>query len=214
MTKKIPFFPNHPDGTHCYQAALRMVLSYFTDKEWSMGDLVRLTGKSEGKWTWPTTSLLWLLENGFEVRLIEKFSYADFARRGKDYLIEKCGREVADAQEVNSDLERERELAARFTSKGTVEFRMPTYENLECLLKDGYLTICNINASIISKRERYSGHFVVPTGLTEEKIIFHDPGLPPIPFREATRTLFEKAWGYPTKHEKNILAVRPVRRGG
>ncbi|MBI4224037.1 MAG: hypothetical protein HY609_03825, partial [Deltaproteobacteria bacterium] len=109
--KNVPFFANLSDGTHCYQAALKMVLTYFTGKEWSFDALDLLTGKLKDKWTWPTASLIWLTENGFAVKLVEKFSYRDFAARGKDYLIEKCGREVAGAQALHSDLFREQALA-------------------------------------------------------------------------------------------------------
>lgn len=207
--KKIPFFPNLPDGTHCYQAALKMVLAYFTEKEWSFEALDRLTGKLEGKWTWPTRSFIWLMENGFEIKLMEEFSYEAFAERGKEYLAEKCGLEVADAQEANSDLPAEQKLAEEFIKKGgEVEFRIPQWNDLENLLKDGYLIICNINASQLYQHPGYSGHFVVPVEIGPNHILIHDPGLPPAPSIKVPRAIFEKAWGYPTESEKNIVAIR------
>ena len=111
LVKKIPFFANLPDGTHCYQSALKMILTYFTQKDFSFAELDQISGKLEGKWTWPTTSLIWLLDNGFEIKLIEEFNYESFGKEGKDYLIKRCGEEVANAQEANSDLPREQKLA-------------------------------------------------------------------------------------------------------
>lgn len=207
--KKIPFFSNLPDGTHCYQAALKMILTYFTDKEWSFAELDKLSGKLEGKWTWPTSSLIWLLENGFEIKLIEEFSYEAFAGRGKDYLIEKCGLEVANAQEANSDLAREQLLARDFLNKGgSVDYRIPAWKDLEFLFKEGYLIICNINANKLYDYAGYSGHFVLPIEIDAEQIIINDPGLPPAPGLSVDRNIFEKAWAYPTESEKNILAIR------
>ncbi len=207
--KKVPFFANLPDGTHCYQAALKMVLTAFTKKDWSFELLDRLTGKLEGKWTWPTQSFIWMLENGFEIKLIEEFSYEVFAERGKDYLAEKCGSEVANAQEANSDLAREQQLAAEFIQKGgRVDHRIPTFNDLKNLLNEGYLIICNINANLLYGHAGYSGHFVLPIEITDQEIILHDPGLPPAPSTRVSLDIFEKAWGYPTEREKNILGIK------
>lgn len=207
--RRIPFFANLEDGTHCYQAALKMVLTFFTHKEWSFEKLDALSGKLAGKWTWPTTSLLWLLDHDFEVKLVEEFSFEEFAKRGKGYLVEKCGSEVANAQESNSDLPREQELAAKLSKRLTVDYRVPTWDDLKYLLNNDYLIICNINSYKISRQPGYAGHFVVPVEIFSESVFIHDPGLPPRPSLEVKRTLFEEAWGYPTGNDKNLLAIRP-----
>lgn len=207
--KQVPFFANLPDGTHCYQAALKMVLTYFINKEWSDEELDQITQKLKDKWTWPTASLIWLLKNGFEIKMIEEFSYEAFADKGKDYLIEKCGIEVANAQEANSDIQREKRLAVEFVqSGGRVDYRIPAWKDLEYLFKAEYLIICNINANLLYNHSGYSGHFVVPIAMTNKEIILHDPGLPPAPSIKVEKEVFEKAWAYPTEGEKNILAIR------
>lgn len=209
--KQVPFFANLADGTHCYQAALKMVLTTFTGKEWPFELLDQLSGKLEGKWTWPTQSFIWLIENGFEIRLIEEFSYEAFAKRGKEYLVEKCGLEVANAQEVNSDLVREQQLAFEFIKKGgKVEYRIPTLDDLKYLLNENYLIICNINANLLYNYPGYSGHFVLPLEIADQEITLHDPGLPPAPSTKVTLDIFEKAWGYPTEKEKNVLGIKLV----
>lgn len=211
--KQVPFFSNLPDGTHCYQAALKMILTYFTKREWPFETLDQVTGKLEGKWTWPTQSLIWLMEEGFEIKLIEEFSYEGFAKRGKGYLVEKLGLEVANTQEANSDLLREQKLAQEFVRKGEeVDFRIPQWNDLKNLLKDNYLIICNINANLLYNYPGYSGHFVIPIEIAPHHLIVHDPGLPPAPSLRVKKEVFEKAWGYPTEKEKNILAIRKKKR--
>lgn len=187
-----------------------MVLSYFTNQDWSFAVLDQITGKLKDKWTWPTTSLIWLLNNGYEIQLIEEFSYQAFASRGKDYLMEKCGREVANAQEANSDLSREQKLAEQFINQGgKVDYRVPTWDDLKKLFNNNYLIICNINANSLYLYPGYSGHFVLPVAINPQEITIHDPGLPPAPSLTSNRATFEQAWGYPTEKEKNILAIRP-----
>lgn len=207
--KKIPFFSNTADGTHCYQAALKMVLTFLSPKgSWPFEKLDKLSQKLEGKWTWPTASLIWLLDHGYEVKLIETFSYAAFAKDGIQYLIKEFGEEVAKAQEANSYLQTEQKLASEFAKRCQTDQRIPTWEDLKKLFNQGYLIICNINACILSGKEGYSGHFVVPTEIQTEQITFHDPGLPPKPNIMIDRSTFEKAWGYPSDGAKNILAIR------
>lgn len=206
--KKIPFFSNLPDGTHCFQAALKMVLTFFTRKEWPFEKLDTLSGKEANLWTWPTQSLLWLLEHGFDVKMIEEFSYEDFAKKGKNYLVEKYGVEVAEAQEAHSRLPREQKLAAKLSKRLNVDYHVPEWEDLIRLFNDNYLIICNINALKINRQEGYSGHFVVPVAILPHSIFIHDPGLPPKPLLEVERGIFEEAWGYPNNHSRNLLALR------
>lgn len=186
-----------------------MILTFFSGKEWPFETLDKISGKLSGKWTWPTLSMLWFLENGYEIKLIEEFDFLEFGKRGKEYLVKKCGAEVADAQEKNSDLAREQKLALEFSQKGRVAFRIPTWEELQNFLVAGYLLILNVNAALLHGQKGYSGHFVVPIKVSDNEIVLHDPGLPPSPSLTVSRAVFEAAWGYPTPHEKNCLAVKP-----
>ena len=206
---EISFFPNTGDGTHCYQAALKMVLSCFDPKEWSYEELNQISDKQKGKWTWPTASFLWLLNQGYEVRLIEEFDYSDFAKRGYEYLLEKSGKEIAEGQAANSDLASEQGWAKKLAAhpKFQQEHRIPLWQDLDHLLAEDYGLICNVNACKLYDKPGYSAHFVVPMAVTSTHILLHDPGLPPKPDQRVLHKPFEKAWGYPTDHEKNLVAI-------
>ncbi|MEK7102513.1 MAG: papain-like cysteine protease family protein, partial [Patescibacteria group bacterium] len=54
----------------------------------------------------------------------------------------------------------------------------------------------------------YTGHFVVITGFGKNHFTLHDPGLPPLRNRKVSLGRFEKAWAYPNKRAKNIMAFR------
>ena len=207
----IPFHPNTGDGTHCFQAALKMALAYVDpDREYTYEELDEISQKDPGKWTWPTTAMLWLMEHHYEIRLVEEFDYAAFAERGGDYLIEKCGYEVAQVQMDNSDIERERKIAAKFVEYAPLEFRIPTIADLRRYLNDHWVITCNINSALLHGQPGYSGHFVIITDVTDDEVILHDPGLPPSPNFAVERAVFEKAWGYPESSDKNLLAVRKL----
>jgi len=209
---KVPFFSNTPDGTHCFQAALAIAFKYFDpEKSFTMEDLDVISAKIPGKWTWPTAAMLWMLDNGYEIRLIEDFDYTLFAEKGRDYIIDKCGKEVGEAQIKNSIVDREQDYARRFAKHNLVERRLPVFEDIKKLLSEGYLVICNINSAALNNQKGYSGHFVVVYKCGEKKLTMHDPGLPPRPSLEVPLELFERAWAYPSENEKNLLAVRKNR---
>ena len=110
----IPFYPNHSDNEHCWQAVFMMVLKHFTGRKYNIPELDEITGKLDGMWTWPTLSLGWLMDQSFKVRIISQFDYRAFAERGVDYLLDVSGKQLADRQSANCNIPREQELAKNF----------------------------------------------------------------------------------------------------
>lgn len=204
----VPFYPNTADDTHCLQAAYRSVLKYFQpDQVYSWDELDRATAKIEGKWTWPMAGIMWFREQGFAVKVIDPFDYAAFAKRGREYLIEQFGKEVAREQEEHSDFAQAQKEAAEFQRTVPYENRVPTRDDVQSLLSQGYLIVCTINARSLNDRPGYVGHMVVIKGFDGENLIFHDPGSPPVENRQVSFTQFEKAWADPNADAKNITAI-------
>jgi len=205
---KIPFFPNTGDGTHCFQAAMKMAFAVlmpkrtFTDEE-----LDRISQKLPGKWTWPTAAMLWMLDNGLDVELVENFDYGKFVQAGADYLIERYGEEVGRAQVENSDVEREREFARLFAGHNRVTQRTPHLADLKSRINKGSVLIVNLNAATLNNEPGYSGHFVVICDVMKDSVRLHDPGLPPRRNLVVPIERFEQAWGYPSEKDKNLLAI-------
>ena len=205
---RIPFFPNAGDGTFCFQAALRMALAaLMPEKEFSCEELTRISGKLPGKWTWPTSAMLWMIEQGFSIKLIEDFDYALFASKGEAYLLERFGEEVGRAQIENSDIEREIAVAKRFASVAPIEVRVPDADDLRRESEAGSVVVCNVNAMALHGQGGYSGHFVVICEVGKNSVTLHDPGLPPAPALEVSLDLFDRAWAYPSTRDRNLLAI-------
>ena len=209
LHQDIPFFENTPDNTHCFQAAFKMVLKYFLPEEdFSFEELDKITAKKEGLWTWPLAGVVWMQERGFEVKSIDRFNLHKFIEKGGQYIIDEYGSEVGEAQIKNSDIEQERRLAKQFLDLVETEVRIPQKEDILSLMERGYVVTINLNAKVLNNKEGYSGHSVVITGLDAEKIFLHDPGVPGVANRGISYDTFEKAWAYPHKEAKNILAFK------
>jgi hypothetical protein len=208
VDQELPFFAN-PDATHCYQAALKMVLRRFRpDLDASFEELDRITGKVDGFGTWPFAGLTWLHEQGLVVTNVELMDNARFAAEGRDYLAQLAGREFAESLDRGLDLGAVQAQASAFVEKVRCEVRMPTVDDIRSALEAGGLVICNVNSRALNGREGYLGHFVVAKGFAGQDLIVHDPGPPGEANRRVSFAAFERAWADPTPTVKWLAVVR------
>jgi len=209
MKLKVPFYPNTPDDTHCFQAAIRMVLKYFLpEKEFSWQQLEKMTAKKKDKWTWSMRGMLNLKKMGFDIVNMEDFDYIRFSKEGGKYLIEKFGKEVGEAQIKNSDIPQEMKIAKEFIKVFGNRFKVPSLNDIKRLLAQGYLVKCSVNYFTLYGKKGYAGHSVLVYDTDEKNIFLHDPGRPPKRNLKVSLKRFIKAWAYPTAKEKNLIAFR------
>jgi len=206
--KAVPFYPN-PDNTHCYQCCLRMVLKYFyPGREYSWPELDQLTGKRSWKWTWSLLGMIHMQKLGFDVRCWDSFDYKTFAEKGERYLIEKLGFKDASILIFHSDISYERRVAQTY-GPYINKTPPPNFSDLQNLLMEGFLPVCNVNLNTLNGESGYAGHFVVVYGLDRQTVYLHDPGPPAIAARRVPLKVFDTAWSYPTIEDRCILAFRP-----
>lgn len=210
MLNYIPFYEN-PDTTHCFQAVIRMILKYYLpDREFTWSDLDTITAKQEGLWTWQSAGMLWLDTNGFEVRIVENFDNERFVRAARNYLIERFGQEVGEAQIAHSDIPQEIEYAKQLVARGMDQVHSPTIDELKQRLDEGYVLVCNVNSRVLNGLDGYAGHFVLLIGHDNDGFILHDPGSVGIGVenRVVSYQRFNDAWAYPSKDARNYMAVK------
>jgi hypothetical protein len=208
----VPFCANTQDNTHCFQAVLKMILKYYwSEKEFSWKELDRITEKKDGLWTFAAFGWLWLKEQGVEIRVIEDFDYKKFADTGIAYFIEEYGDEVAQEQNKHTDIVQGQHAAIRVMNELPVEKRIPTIKDIVSFIEKGYLVCCNVNSKKLNNQSGYDGHFVLIKGHNENKLILHDPGLPPQENRHVDFKAFENAWAYAGDKAKNVVACKQKR---
>ncbi len=205
---EVPFFPNTSDNYHCFQAALRMVLAYcLPGRRYDWQELDRLTAHT-ANYTWPSAGLLYCVSIGIEVQVIDDTDWKRFSSEGYKYLVELLGKEVADDQRKNSDLDQEMRYARQLASTIPVEKRIPSHADLQGCLSGGVPVICNVNSRALHGQQGYTGHFVVVIGANEDGVWLHDPGLPPFEDAFVTWDRFDDGWSYPDSRARNIIAFR------
>ncbi len=206
---KVPFVPNSEDDLHCFQASYLSIAKYYIpDFGMSWDDWCSVTGYEEGKGTWASAGLLWFKNQGFSVRHISLFDYERFIELGADYLVELVGEEVGNWQIKHTNLPLEIERAKQLLKNSLVEKSEPSLDDIRRYISDGWLVRVLVNSRTLNGKEGYVGHSVVVTDIDDLNVVFHDPGLPPIPNRQVSCELFEKSWAYPSKSNKEMDAIK------
>jgi len=210
MTKKsIPFYSNTPDDTHCYQAALKMIIAYFSpDENYSWKELEEISAKVPKLWTWPTAGQLWLRNKGLDIISVDSFDREKFILNGEKYLLDFYGEEVGKEQIAHSNIDQEVEIMKRAVENIGYKTGIPTTDDLKKFIDNGYLLICNVNGNTLNSENGYTGHFVVIFDYDENSFFLHNPGLPARPNQEIVIDQFLKAWACPADKSQNVMAIR------
>ncbi len=208
-----PFYSNTPDGVHCLQASLKMVLDATSPElKITLPELLYISGNSGEEATWPIRSAVYLARAGFDVVFMDPFPLPDFIKDPKKALSDFYGEEAAEWQIENSDIKRAT-LDAKYlleTPHIDAHFENVTFDDLASLLEQGYLCICNVNSKALKGEEGYSGHFVVVYKIDSAKrtVWVQNPGPPSSREAEVSFDVFDKAWAHTGPKYRNILAVK------
>lgn len=206
----VPFYPNLKSNTHCYQSCLKMVLKYFWPKKnFTFKQLDKITAKEPGMWSWEMAGVLWLKQQGFDVKVMQVFDYNKFAKNPKEYLIKTFDQKTADEIDKHTILENEKKRARDFIKHVKPIKKIPEISNIKHYLVEGYLVVLSLNSNVLNKMPGYCGHLVLVKGFEGKHLIVHNPGgYPGKPNQKIAFELFEKAWAYPNKKAKNIIAIK------
>ena len=207
--KDVPFFANTDDDTHCVQASFRIMLKYFMPEcDFSYEQLDEMSQKQAGKGTWWPPLLLEIRKLNFSVKDIESFDYLAFYEQGESYAEKHFPPEVADYHLKQTNLMNIRPMIPEFINKIELETRAATINDVETLLRAGWLVGLGVNSRVLNNKPGYVGHVVVVFGFDAKTNHFwlHDPGLPPKPNRPISRQKLEESWFW-TGPEKAVLTA-------
>jgi len=156
--------------------------------------------------------LLQFRQLGLKVKLIEAFDYEQFYQEGGDYVRRALGQEIGDWHLKNTNLLQVRELVPKFLRTIDWQKRPANLDDLEGLLKNGWLVGIDLNARVLNKRDGYSSHMVVVFDKQNGDYALHDPGLPPHKNRRVKTKDFEAAWSYAGVENRALVALKASKK--
>jgi hypothetical protein len=207
--KKVPFFANTADDTHCVQASFRIMLKYFIPEwEFSYEQLDIMSQKQPGKGTWWPPMLMELQKMGLMVKNIEGFDYQRLYKEGDAYINSIYPKETAEYYLKCSNINEIKPLIPEFMKKIKNETRPATMGDIDNLLADGWLVGVDLNSRALNDRPGYVGHMVVIFDADKNNFWLHDPGLKPMPNRKVRRQKFWAAWAWAGSENVGLTAVK------
>lgn len=199
MMLNIPFYsayptPGHPNGVHCVEMSLKMILGYFEpDTNYTIEEIEKITGKIPEKGSWSFDWSIWFVNHGYLVKHYTVFNFEAFKNEGIDYIRQEYGDETADWQLANSDIEHAQSLVEEYLSKVEVVNKRPTINDIKTEIDNGFIVKAMVNSNVLNDKEGYEGHSVVVLDVDDENIWFHDPGLPAFEDRKMSHEKFKQA---------------------
>ena len=210
----VPFYAN-PDKTHCLQACVRSTLKFFEpNNEYPWERLDKITDKIKGMSTWPQRTLINLSSMGYKTILIESFDYKQFILQGKDYLINEYGQVTANWQIKNSNIKKEqKDYIELLSSDAIIKNKEPLQKDIKTFLDSGYLVKATVNSKKLNNLPGYTGHSILIIGYDNNGLYVHDPGPIAQRNRYVLTNAFEQAWASPNIKAKELIAIKPKKKG-
>lgn len=193
----VPFVPNAPDDMHCVPAVFRMLYRYYYREDYSWPEIDEILRAIPGKGTWTFAGLTALAKRGLRIRNIEPVDYRKLHREGVMYLAEVFGKKTATYYLQRSNISAVIPLIPDFLNHVTQEVRSATISDIRNEIDCGALVGVEVNAAILNRIPGFSLHYVLLTDMDDRNVVFHDPGLPPIPGRVVPWDEFDRAFRYP-----------------
>lgn len=193
--KTPPFYANTDDNMHCTSAVYRSVLEYFLDKKMTWPELDAFTGFTAGKIAWSTKALVQMARMGFDIRMVEAFDYAEYAKNGQPYLETYMPQQQLAWQLAHTNILDIQPLIPQFLETVHYIKQHPTLDDIDSMLDEGRLVFVTLNSGLLNDSGNYADHALLVFGREDGYYIAHDPGLPPQPGRRITRELLWRAMG-------------------
>jgi len=176
------------------QVAMQSALKHFLDKEVSLEELDRLTGRETGLWTWTSRIIPVLHDFGLKVKFYSKLDLEPFLQ-GEPFIRKQYGKD-ADKILKFSNLPVVMRAIKRVLRQGLFEKRKLPFAEIESHIEQGRLPLMLIDHNkLVGKEGLYQGHFVIVTGFDSQSIFYHEPGPKnPEANKKVPKPVFIEAW--------------------
>lgn len=207
----IPLYENTPQGEDCVPAVFQMVVNYFQpERKLSRGGANKLVGHIGGKGTWFFPAMAKLKKEGYKIVVKDTFDYQRCFKEREKYLKEYYKDDRAYKWCVkHTDLLNKINDLPEFIKEVKPIFGLPTLEEVENYLSQGYLVACEVNAAMLDNKNAFYDHLVLVVGYDKDNLIINDPGPnPSYKDRIVDKELFDKAWAFAGEDTKSIVAFK------
>lgn len=194
MILDVPFYENKLEGNQCMQASMKSALKHFLNKELSLQELDKLTGRKEGFWTWTSQIVIVLYDLGLDIKYYSKTDLEPFLE-GEPFIRKHFGKD-ADKILKFTDLPVVMESIKKLKKYCIFEKKKLSFEDVENQIKQQRVPLMLIDWNkIAGMQDSFQGHFVVVTGFDDKNVFYHESGPQnPKPNKQVQKSAFIDAW--------------------
>ncbi len=173
--RDIPYYQQTESG-NCLQTQLKMALKYYyPEKDYSFDYLDEMTGRTQGKWTWTSQAISFLLEEGLDIYYYSTTPYDDILAGGEDFLLSHYGEEDGNIMLRHTNFDALYDSIRVLNDTGRYINKKLDFGYLEQEFDKGAHLIVLIDvATLYDTRGSFSGHFTTVTGFDDEYVWFHN----------------------------------------
>ena len=194
MILNVPFYKNDDEGNQCMQVTIKSVLKYFLNKDYSLDELDKLTGRKKGYWTWTSQIVAVLYDLGLDLKYYSKTDLGPYLQ-GEPFIKRHFGKD-ADKILKFTDLPVVIESIKKLRGYKIFEKRVLSSREIGKNISKGYVPLMLIDWNkIVGRQDNYQGHFVIVTGFDNENVFYHESGpKDPEPNKAVPKKIFIEAW--------------------
>jgi len=194
MKLSVPFYENKGDGNQCMQVTMKSVLKHFLDKDFSLEELDKLTGRKNGLWTWTSQVVTVLHDWGLKVKYYSKSDLEPFLQ-GEPFIRKHFGKDAEKILQF-TDLPVVLESIKKLLKYDIFEKRKLSFDEIESHIEQRHVSLMLIDHNkIVGKEGPYQGHFVVVTGFDDQNVFYHESGPKnPEANKKVLKSTFIEAW--------------------
>ena len=194
MIISVPFYENKGDGKQCMQITMKSVLKHFLNKDFSLEELDKLTGRKAGFWTSTSQVATGLQDLCLKVKHYSKSDLEPYLQ-GEPFILKQFGK---DAEKIlkYTDMPVFLESITRLIKYDIFEKRKLSFDEIEDHIKQGHIPLILIDYNkMTGKKDLYQGHFVVVTGFDDQNVFYHESGpTNPEANKKMLKSIFIEAW--------------------
>lgn len=194
MLLNIPFYQNNKEGNQCAQVAMQSVIKHFLNKEFSLDELDKLTGRKPNLWTWTSQIASVLCNLGLNIKYYSKTDLIPFLE-GESFFRKNYGEEANHMLKF-TDLPVLINAIKNLKTHNIFEKKISNLNEIENHLNQGHIPIVLVDGNkLANKKGNYMGHFITITGFDKQNIFYHESGpLNPEQNKKVSKQVFIDAW--------------------
>jgi hypothetical protein len=174
MLLNIPFYKNNENGNQCLQVGMQTAIKYFLNKDYSLSELDKMSGRRDNLWTWTSQIVVPMYELGLNLKYYAGTNFRLF--QSIDY-IKKHFKNDANIVLAHTDMPVLIDSINKLEKYDLFELKNLKIDEIITHIDQNHLILVTLDNSKLYKNNKpFEGHMIVLTGYDKSCFYYHESG--------------------------------------